>query len=160
MRLLPVFLFSYSLCTGQDNAIVDVFVRKTEGYKNYRIPSLIAAKSGTLLAFAEGRMNLLDHADSSMAVLPNGRIGVLFEKDGYETISFMTVGLDEVLDPDQKQDILSAFAWRPVCCNGPTCGTKQAQHFLVLQTVYSSASISLYARSVEHDDAGNTHDQR
>lgn len=41
-------------------------------------------------------------AYSSMAVLPNGEIGLLFEKDGYQTISFMTVKLEDVLDPKQK----------------------------------------------------------
>ncbi|MFA5858876.1 MAG: sialidase family protein [Elusimicrobiota bacterium] len=35
----------------------DVYVSKTDGYHTYRIPSLIVAPDGTLLAFCEGRKN-------------------------------------------------------------------------------------------------------
>ena len=41
-------------------------------------------------------------AYSSMAVLPNGQIAVLFEKDGYNSISFTTVNIDDVFDSHQK----------------------------------------------------------
>ncbi|MDP6909769.1 MAG: sialidase family protein, partial [Flavobacteriales bacterium] len=41
-------------------------------------------------------------AYSSMTILPNGEVGLLFEKDGYETISFMTVKLEEILNPRIK----------------------------------------------------------
>ena len=33
----------------------DIFVSGTSGYHTFRIPSLIAAKNGALLAFCEGR---------------------------------------------------------------------------------------------------------
>ncbi|KQX63004.1 exo-alpha-sialidase [Paenibacillus sp. Root444D2] len=36
---------------------MDLYVAGTEGYNTFRIPSLLTAKSGTLLAFAEGRKN-------------------------------------------------------------------------------------------------------
>lgn len=48
--------------------IVDVFVKKAEGYPNYRIPSLICARSGVLLAFAEGRGNLSDHSANDIVL--------------------------------------------------------------------------------------------
>jgi sialidase-1 len=35
----------------------DVFVSGTDGYSSYRIPAIVAAKSGALLAFAEARKN-------------------------------------------------------------------------------------------------------
>ena len=35
-------------------ALTDVFVSGTEGYNTFRIPSIILAPNGTLLAFAEG----------------------------------------------------------------------------------------------------------
>jgi sialidase-1 len=62
-------------CQAQDIAIVDVFKRKAEGYRNYRIPSLICTKNGVLLAFSEGRANLLDHAENDIVLkrsLDNG----------------------------------------------------------------------------------------
>ena len=34
---------------------VDVFVAGAEGYHTYRIPAIVRAEDGTLLAFAEGR---------------------------------------------------------------------------------------------------------
>ena len=46
----------------------DVFVNGTEGYPAFRIPSLITAKDGTLLAFAEGRASLRDHAENDIVL--------------------------------------------------------------------------------------------
>jgi len=36
---------------------VDIFSGGEDGYHTYRIPSLLVTKSGTLLAFCEGRRN-------------------------------------------------------------------------------------------------------
>ena len=47
---------------------VDVFTNGREGYPAYRIPSLIPSKSGVLLAFAEGRMSLRDHAENDIVL--------------------------------------------------------------------------------------------
>ncbi len=41
-------------------------------------------------------------AYSCMSILPNGEIGILFEKDGYQTISFTTIRLVDIFDPKQK----------------------------------------------------------
>ncbi|MBX7258694.1 MAG: exo-alpha-sialidase [Candidatus Hydrogenedentes bacterium] len=42
---------------GPEPSPVDVFIAGQGGYHTYRIPVLIASKSGTLLAFCEGRKN-------------------------------------------------------------------------------------------------------
>jgi hypothetical protein len=37
-----------------------------------------------------------------MTVLPTGEIGVLYEKDGYNSVSFTTVRIEDVFDSKQK----------------------------------------------------------
>lgn len=46
----------------------DVFVNGREGYPAFRIPSLITTTKGTLLAFAEGRASLRDHAENDIVL--------------------------------------------------------------------------------------------
>jgi sialidase-1 len=48
--------------------LVDVFVKGQEGYAAFRIPALLTTGSGTLLAFAEGRANLHDHAENDIVL--------------------------------------------------------------------------------------------
>jgi sialidase-1 len=48
--------------------IVDVFINGQEGYPAFRIPALITTKRGTLLAFAEGRGSLRDHAENDIVL--------------------------------------------------------------------------------------------
>jgi len=45
-----------------------VFVGGQDGYPAYRIPALIATKRGTLLAFAEGRARMRDHAENDIVL--------------------------------------------------------------------------------------------
>jgi sialidase-1 len=48
--------------------LTDVFVGGQDGYPAYRIPSLITTARGSLLAFAEGRVNLRDHAENDIVM--------------------------------------------------------------------------------------------
>ncbi len=49
-------------------ALLDVFVNGQEGYPAYRIPALVTTPRGTLLAFAEGRQTLRDHAENDLVL--------------------------------------------------------------------------------------------
>ncbi|MCZ2460025.1 MAG: glycoside hydrolase [Chitinophagales bacterium] len=57
-RLLSLIfvLFSISFVFSQTESI-PVFISGTDGYKSYRIPAIIKAPDGGLLAFCEGRVN-------------------------------------------------------------------------------------------------------
>src|SRR5688572_4393451 len=61
-----------SVCATADQAgqpaMVDVFVGGKDGYPAYRIPALITTKRGSLLAFAEGRASLRDHAENDIVM--------------------------------------------------------------------------------------------
>lgn len=60
----------HSMAAAERNPFTtDVFVKGTNGYHSYRIPALIVAKNGTLLAFSEGRKNSLsDHGDVDLVL--------------------------------------------------------------------------------------------
>lgn len=53
---------------GETPPLVDVFVGGKEGYPAYRIPALVTTRRGTLLAFAEGRATLRDHAENDIVL--------------------------------------------------------------------------------------------
>ncbi len=46
-----------TMCAASEPQFTNVFVSGQDGYHTYRIPSLLVTRSGTLLAFAEGRRN-------------------------------------------------------------------------------------------------------
>jgi sialidase-1 len=53
---------------AQDLDMVDVFVGGEDGYHTYRIPAVAATPSGTVLAFAEGRVSRSDHARNDIVL--------------------------------------------------------------------------------------------
>ncbi len=52
----------------EEPVLVDVFRSGTGGYHTYRIPALLVARSGTVLAFAEGRSSPNDHARNDIVL--------------------------------------------------------------------------------------------
>lgn len=56
MLLLFVILFSFAISFAQTIS-TPVFISGTEGYKSFRIPAIVKAKNGDLLAFCEGRVD-------------------------------------------------------------------------------------------------------
>ena len=71
MRSILAVLVAASTLIGHASEappLVDVFVGGKGGYPAYRIPALVATKRGTLLAFAEGRANLRDHAENDIVL--------------------------------------------------------------------------------------------
>lgn len=110
--LLLVLAWALPLSAADGLELVDVFTAGTEGYHTYRIPALAVTRSGTLLAFCEGRKtsreDLGDNdlmlkrstdggrtwpvypgssAYTAIEVLKDGRIVVLFERDGYKKLT-------------------------------------------------------------------------
>ena len=55
--ILFVLLFSFGKLFAQQSKAVPVFVSGNDGYKSFRIPAIVKAKNGDLLAFCEGRVN-------------------------------------------------------------------------------------------------------
>jgi sialidase-1 len=56
LALLFVLIFSIGNLYAQNKSI-PVFISGTEGYKSFRIPAIVKAKNGDLLAFCEGRVH-------------------------------------------------------------------------------------------------------
>jgi sialidase-1 len=54
--VLITLIFFFGKLSAQSNSI-PVFISGTEGYKSFRIPAIIKAKNGDLLAFCEGRVH-------------------------------------------------------------------------------------------------------
>ncbi len=54
--------------TGTDTTHVNVFISGEEGYETYRIPAVLTTKTGTILAFAEGRASISDHAENDIVM--------------------------------------------------------------------------------------------
>ncbi len=64
LRMLELFSKEEGQESGEVH--VDVFVSGEEGYQTYRIPSVLTTKTGIILAFAEGRASLSDHAENDI----------------------------------------------------------------------------------------------
>jgi sialidase-1 len=66
--MVLVMAIGYRVNGQEGRAISDVFVNGSEGYPQYRIPALLHTKSGILLAFAEGRASISDHAANDLVL--------------------------------------------------------------------------------------------
>lgn len=107
---------STSLNDDQDSLQqTDVFLSGTQGYHTYRIPALIVTKSGTLLAFCEGRKdNRRDHGDIDLVLRRSadggrtwGPMQVVYEEGDTEKI---TIG-----NPCPLVDQDTGRVWLPFC---------------------------------------------
>jgi sialidase-1 len=59
---------SFAAASGPALPLVDVFVNGQDGYPVFRIPALLTTRRGSLLAFAEGRASLHDHAENDIVL--------------------------------------------------------------------------------------------
>lgn len=64
-------MFSISACAGEPSFLETlVFVSGEDGYHTYRIPAIVRANDGALLAFCEGRKNgTSDHGDIDIVIV-------------------------------------------------------------------------------------------
>jgi len=93
----------------------DVFIGGTEGYHTYRIPAILVAANGDLLAFCEGRKtSSADHGDVDIVMKrssDNGRtwgpLQLLYEEGGTAPI---TIG-----NPCPVMDRRTGRIWLPFC---------------------------------------------
>ena len=91
----------------------DVFTAGTEGYHSYRIPVLLVAKGGTLLAICEGRKTGRgDHGDVDLVQKRStdggktwGPLELIYEEGGAEKV---TIG-----NPCPVLDDASGVIWMP-----------------------------------------------
>src|SRR5690242_10509861 len=68
VRSFALVLALNALLRAAPPSFTDVFINGQKGYPAYRIPSLIATRDGALLAFAEGRASLRDHAENDIVL--------------------------------------------------------------------------------------------
>jgi sialidase-1 len=74
--LLAVTSGAIAHCATADVPKVTVFKSGENGYHTYRIPAIVRAKNGDLLAFAEGRKNATsDHGDIDIVLKRSGDVG-------------------------------------------------------------------------------------
>ena len=95
----------------------DLFVSGTEGYHTYRIPAIIVAPNGDILAFCEGRKtSSADHGDVDIVMkrsIDNGQswssLQLVYEEGDTEKI---TIG-----NPCPVVDQMNGRLWMPFCRN-------------------------------------------
>jgi sialidase-1 len=66
MKATILFLFAAAVANAAEPEFTDVFTSGQEGYVSIRIPSVIVTKSGSVLAFAEGRQKPRDQAENDI----------------------------------------------------------------------------------------------
>ena len=68
MKQIFTLLLATASLTAAEPEFSDVFKAKTEGYSSIRIPSVIVTKTGSVLAFAEGRQRPTDQAENDIVM--------------------------------------------------------------------------------------------
>ena len=61
-------IFTTFIVTAQTSDLQDLFKNRKDGYNVFRIPTVIVAKSGKVLAFCEGRKSLFDNGDIDLVM--------------------------------------------------------------------------------------------
>lgn len=88
-------ILSAAVCLGADVPTVTVFKARQDGYRAYRIPAIVRAKNGDLLALAEGRKNsAADHGDIDIVLKRSSDEG--------KTWGPLQIVQDEDADPKAK----------------------------------------------------------
>jgi sialidase-1 len=67
-RSMLLLLLVTVTATAGEPEVSDVFIPKADGFKSIRIPSVVVAKNGALLAFAEGRAANADQAKNKIVL--------------------------------------------------------------------------------------------
>ncbi len=65
---LLVVLLIVSINVWAQTPVQFIFKNHRDGYNMFRIPAIVATNSGKLLAFCEGRKNLMDHGDIDLVM--------------------------------------------------------------------------------------------
>jgi sialidase-1 len=116
---MPRLLFALLACLIASPLLavereLDLFAQKQDGYHTFRIPALVAAKDGTILAFAEGRKNSTGDSGDVDLVLKRST-------DGGKTWSKLQLVADAGVDtygnacPVLDRD--TGHIWLPFCWN-------------------------------------------
>jgi sialidase-1 len=125
-----------------DLSTISVFKSGEDGYRSYRIPVIVRAKNGDLLAFAEGRKNgPNDHGDIDIVLRRSA--------DGGRSWEALQVIQDEPGDP-------AANVW--IGNPTPVVDDKDQAHPGRLWLVFTRSNTRIFATS--SDDNGNTWSDR
>jgi sialidase-1 len=127
---------------GEDLAKVAVFTAGDDGYHTYRIPAIVRAKNGDLLAFAEGRKNGSgDHGDIDIVLKRSS--------DGGQTWGSMRLVQDEWDDP-------TARVW--IGNPAPVVDTMDAEHPGRIWLPFTRSNAGMFV--TYSDDHGETWSER
>lgn len=77
-----------------------VFTAGEKGYASFRIPAIVKAPNGDLLAIGEGRVRHAgDFGNIDLVLVNKKRIGVLYERNNYREIVFKTTRMRRGFTP-------------------------------------------------------------
>lgn len=145
IAILVATTFSFHFgghCFGGDVATVNVFKAGEDGYFAYRIPAIVRAKNGDLLAFAEGRKtSASDHGDIDIVMKRSS--------DGGKTWGRLQLVQDEEESPKAK-----VWIGNPV----PIVDHTDSNHPGRIWLVFTRSNAKMFVTS--SDDNGKTWEER